>query len=175
MKYQENTGGDGLSGKTGLEVRTIYNNQHKVVMGDTEYIPDDFVFSTANLSTFTNRVIEINFQHDLASANVVLPANSVLYFNGGSILNAGTLTGNNTRIVNPNDFHIFSTTTIFAGTWISVEAAPQWFGAVCSPSRTVLAGTAINSSPAIQAVFDSPFGYKSIKGFYYSPEKNNNQ
>ena len=167
MKHTDKllTGGDGV---TGLECTRI-NDQLAVVMGNTEYIPSDFVFTTANISGFTNRVIEIAFQHDLEDADITLPAGSVLYFNGGALLNAGTITGTNSRIVNPADSHIFSTTTTFAGTWVSVEAAPQWFGAVCSPSRTVLAGTAVNSSPAIQAVFDSPFGYKPIKGFYYTP------
>ena len=47
--------------------------------------------------TDTNTVYEIRYDFDLQAGTVTIPANSVLWFNGGSI-KSGTIVGNNTAI-----------------------------------------------------------------------------
>ena len=54
-----------------------------------------------------------------------MPANSILYFNGGTI--TGRLAGNNTVIHAPIT-KIFSDQTFITGTWIVDGVYPDWFG-----------------------------------------------
>ena len=60
--------------------------------------------------------------------DIIIPPNSLLEFDGGSLNGAHTITGNNTRIQAGLD-KIFSTDVIFAGKWKVPEAYPEWFGA----------------------------------------------
>jgi len=167
MKHTDNilTGGDGVTGQTGLQVRNNINDQFAVVMGNTEYLPETFVFTTLNLSPFANKIIEVAFQHDLAGANFTLPNNCTLYFNGGALLNAGTITGNSTKIINTKPIQIFSSTTIFAGTWVNTECNYEWFGAKASVS---LSDYTNDCGDAINAANESPFKIVPLVGFYYT-------
>jgi len=178
IEYTPNTGGDGTpeNSLSGLEVRTIYNRQHKALMSGYTFLTEDFVWAnssgstpSADVTSIANKTVVVTFDYDAGAANINLAAGVEIIFAGGKIFTTGTLVGNNTKIYNDLNKQCFNVSINFAGTWVSVEAAPQWFGAVCSASRTVLAGTAVDSSAAIQKVFDSPFGYKPLKGFYYVP------
>ena len=69
-------------------------------------------------------------QYDFTiSTNIVIPDNSVLMFEGGTINGLYTLTGTNTTI-NADIVRIFNEKITLAGTWNVAEAYPEWFGAV---------------------------------------------
>ena len=70
----------------------------------------------SNQVTSPNQVYIITGEMDLAQSSVIMQNNCVLYFDGGLLKN-GTITGNNTRIVNPldkvilNDIELHSVTS----------------------------------------------------------------
>lgn len=169
MNHSEHimTGGDGQTGQTGLDIITAANVQFEALMGVKEYIPSDFVW-TGDLSGLENKILIISNSHNVAGA-IALPAGVLLYFEGfGQLLNITTITGSNSKIINSLNRQIFSSTTVFAGSWVETEATPQWWGAVCSPNVTTLeAGGAVDSRAAIQALFDSPFAKRIPAGNYY--------
>lgn len=81
--------------------------------------------------TDANTIYEICYDfdlhnlHNLNSVPFQMPANSILYFNGGTI--TGRLAGNNTAIHAPIT-KIFSDQTFITGTWIVDGVYPDWFG-----------------------------------------------
>ena len=84
--------------------------------------------------TDANTIYEICYDFDLHNLNNLnnlnnvpfqMPANSILYFNGGTI--TGRLAGNNTAIHAPIT-KIFSDQTFITGTWIVDGVYPDWFG-----------------------------------------------
>ena len=146
--------GDGDTGPDGLEVRLLLND---LIPGKTYITPLSFVW-TGSLAAYAGLTLLVNNDYDLAGGNITLPAGCDLVFDGGSLLNVGTLTGNRSRVFNKQQKQIFSTTMSFAGTWIGGRITPQCFGAVCSVNSTILeAGGAIDSRAAIQKVLDYPF------------------
>lgn len=131
-------------------------------------IAASFDFTAIPETGYNDKIWEIRNQHNLAGANIALPEGVILYFNGGALLNAGNLQGDNTVIVNPHNLQIFDLSITFTGTWTGTRATPQWFGAVCSASPNVLvADGAVSSSAAIQKLFDSPFQPVFPPGYYY--------
>lgn len=161
------TGGNGIVGQSGLIVRQNIDDRFTAVMGELEYIASDFIWTTGNLAGFTNKTLIIKHTFSTATS-FTLPANVTLQFEGGKLLITGTITGNNTSIVNNTNAHCFSSNTIFNGSWMNIKASPQWFGATCSPTaNTTVAQGAVSSSAALQTLFNSPFGIHVPNGFYY--------
>lgn len=74
-----------------------------------------------------NTIYVIQYDYDLKEANINIPENCVLQFDGGSLSN-GTIVGNNTKIKTELE-KIFNNITI-DGNWNVVEAHPEWFGAL---------------------------------------------
>ena len=90
-----------------------------------KYIRSDFDFSSIPTG-YDNSKWEIRDSFDLSEVGAVtLPANSVLSFRGGRLINA-TIVGNNSSIEASNDF-IFENCT-FSGTWKKQPLNPKWFG-----------------------------------------------
>ena len=160
-KYKTLTGGDGISGQTGLQVRGILND---MVPADAYYLPEDFDFSLS-LASFSNRTWVITYEHTLAN-NITIPEGVTLLFDGGRISGAYTITGNVTKILNPRNTHIFGLTTNFTGSWTETKATPMWWGAKTTPDPNTFTGVE-SASPAIQKLFDSPFDVEFPNGYYY--------
>lgn len=161
------TGGNGITGQTGQNVIDAVNVQFDAIMGVKEYIPSNFTWSTANLSTFTGKTLVIKDNHT-ATATFTFPADVILLFEGGRLTITGTITGNRTKVINPSGMQIFSTLSTFAGTWIEVVATPQWFGGYPSINPTITeAQGAIDIKPIIDKILASPFGLHFPVGAYY--------
>lgn len=79
---------------------------------------------SAQIST-ENTIYEIRNKFDLNDGTLTLPANVVLYFNGGRISN-GTIVGNNTKIRADKGVMIFDEIDI-QGTWDIDSAYSSWF------------------------------------------------
>lgn len=151
--------GNGTSGQTGLQIRNILNDSFQ---GNTFNVPETFVW-TGDLSAYANKVMLITYDHAISAGNITLPANCTLRFEGGKLLNIGTLTGNQSKIINITDAQIFSTVT-FLGTWHSTIASPTWWGAIANSAVTVFTN---DCSAAFQKALDSPFEIVVPNGFYY--------
>lgn len=138
----------------GTEV--IFKSNHLV-------IAENFNFASIPVE-YANSVWEIRSVHNLGSASVTIPAGVILYFNGGQINTSGNLVGNLTKIVNPLNKQIFSTAVNFTGTWTNVLATPQWFGAQSNINPNTFT---LDSTAAIQKLFNTPFEPHFPNGFYY--------
>ena len=165
MKHTDKllTGGDGVSGQTGLEVRTNINDQFAVLMGDINYLPADFVFSTANLLPFANSVIEITHHHTLTQ-DITLPEGVILSFNGGSLLGSATITGTDTRITNPTNLKIFDMSLVFGGTWNEISACVQWFGGKSNPNIDTYTNDVM---PILGKILEARWNVVWLTGNYY--------
>lgn len=76
-----------------------------------------------------NTIYVIRHDFDLGkSANLIIPANCILEFEGGSI-NNGTIVGNNTTI-EASPIRIFDINTSLEGIWNVGVWYPEWYGAV---------------------------------------------
>lgn len=76
-----------------------------------------------------NTVYIIKYDFDLGSSdNLIIPANCILEFEGGSISN-GTIVGNRTTIV-AGPVRIFDINTTVEGIWSVGVWYPEWFGAI---------------------------------------------
>ena len=74
-----------------------------------------------------NTVYEIRYDFDLNTQRIILPSNSILYFNGGTLKN-GIIEGNNSSFINASNDAIFNGVTI-DGTWSSFPFVYiDWFG-----------------------------------------------
>lgn len=166
MKYEQIIGGDGISGQKGLQVRNIINSQFQEVMGDIEYIPYDFNW-TSDLSSYSGSTLKITHEHDIEGGNITLPSNSILLFEGGKLLNVGNLSGNTSKILNLKNLQCFDLNVNFIGSWIDTIITPQCFGAICNINPNTFLNS---SSDAIQKVFDSPFLPYFPNGYYYLTE-----
>lgn len=167
MRFSIFTGGNGVIGHSGLFFRNWLNSLLAIIMGDREYIPVNFNFSSIP-ADFANKVWVIQYSHNLANVNIIIPPGVILDFRGGILLNVGNLVGNMTKIINKHNKPCFNAIVNFTGTWIETKAAPQWFGAVCMANPNILtAQRAISSSAAIQKLFDSPFQPVFPNGYYY--------
>lgn len=78
-------------------------------------------------SSNTIYVIQKDFTIE-KTTTLVIPANCILDFEGGSI-NGGKIKGNNTTI-KASPVKIFSTETALVGSWNVVYWYPEWFGAI---------------------------------------------
>lgn len=81
---------------------------------------------TQDMVNEANTVYEIRYDFDLNGAEITLPDNCILKFEGGSLSN-GTLIGKNTGVVAPIE-HIFSELTI-EGDFSIENVYSEWFGA----------------------------------------------
>ena len=90
-------------------------------------IPSDFDFSSIP-SSYANSIWEIINIHDLGGANIVLPVNVTLKFNGGKVINYGQITLDKTQIEAPLT-GVFDTSGTFTEDFICENFKPQWFGA----------------------------------------------
>lgn len=83
-----------------------------------------------NQSIFNNQktIYIIRYDYDLNLGSLILPKDSVLWFQGGSI-KRGNIRGKNTRIIAESDDNIFGRETNISGTWKNINWYPAWFGA----------------------------------------------
>ena len=100
--------------------------------GEDLAVDDDVIARYGNILTQemmpdANTIYVIQYDYNLNGAEITVPANCVLKFEGGSISN-GTLTGQGTGI-QANLVKIFNTNIDFRGTWNIEEVYPEWFGA----------------------------------------------
>ena len=102
--------------------------------------------------TVENAIYEIRYDFYLGDTTLTIPANSILFFNGGCIKN-GTVVGNYTRIIAPI-VKIFDNVTT-SGKWAINEVFPEWFGAV--PDDT----SVDNSVPINKALTAFKYGNQS--------------
>lgn len=70
----------------------------------------------------------LQYDYDLNGQTIIIPANCVIEFEGGSISN-GNIQGNSTIIVSPSR-RIFGDTTTLIGNWSIDCIYPEWFGAI---------------------------------------------
>lgn len=74
-----------------------------------------------------NTIYIIQYDYNLNKQTIIIPNNSVLVFEGGSISN-GTITGANTDIVSiDNNKIIFGEDTVITGIWSVLEIYDSWF------------------------------------------------
>lgn len=86
----------------------------------------DFDFETIPAS-YANCIWEIRYIHDLGGLDITLPANVVLRFKGGKIVNYGSFTLNNTR-VEASEVLIFDSLPDISGDFQNDIIYPKWFG-----------------------------------------------
>lgn len=93
--------------------------------------------------TTANTIYEIRYDFNLGTANIEMPANCILKFNGGK-LNGGTIVGDNTVVFSPVS-KCFSLSTILSGTWLANTAHSTWFSfvddCVLNENYTYVSGT----------------------------------
>lgn len=82
---------------------------------------------TQDMLSAENTIYIIQYDYDLQGEEITMPANCVLQFEGGKIIN-GTLIGQSTRI-NAASTQIFDTTTNLSGDWNIPDINALWFGA----------------------------------------------
>ena len=92
-----------------------------------------------------NTIFVILYDYIL-TADIYIPANCVLQFDGGSISGAYTITGQYTGI-QAGLVKVFNTDTTLAGTWNLKEVYPEWFGAKGDDST--------DDTTSIQAALDN--------------------
>lgn len=90
------------------------------------------VVKSASQLIYQNVIYKIVADIDFNGANLTIPPNCTLDFQGGSFSN-GTLVGNNTKIKAGLN-KIFDTNITLNGTWDIDEAYPEWFGEKTSTS-----------------------------------------
>lgn len=112
-----------LSSELKQKRSSVLNAKGEVIsMGYFPLEKKDFVLQV----TDENTIYEIKYNFDLGGKEIVLPANSVLKFTGGSLSN-GTIVGNNVTIESPL-VKIFHSDLNFKGSF-NCEFYPEWFGA----------------------------------------------
>lgn len=142
------------------------NNSNQLKFADKEYNASTFTGLgriylrkniVSNVNTLTqamladaNTIYIIQYDYTLG-ADITIPANCVLKFDGGSISASGnndTITGNKTSI-DAGLQNIFNSGVIFAGTWNVGEIYPEWFGAVSGSDSTAAIQKCINNALAV--------------------------
>ena len=96
------------------------NGMDCVILKKTPYLTQDMVSKP-------NTIYIIRYNYDLNEAEITIPENCVLQFEGGSLSN-GKIIGNNTAI-KAELIKIFSLDIEISGSWNISEAYPEWFGA----------------------------------------------
>jgi hypothetical protein len=178
QKIDELVASDGLTGETGLRFRNRLND---LTPGETYIVPEGFPWD-ASLAAYAGKTLSISNTHAV-SGTITLPLNTNIEFNGGNFTGTFTLVGNASKIINTKNTACFPLTVTFSGNWAETEAAPQWFGAVCTANPKTIPGAmvplvpnnynrrneggATSSSAAIQKLFDSPFQPIFPNGYYY--------
>lgn len=116
----------------------------KILRGDSTF---------AQQVTDANTIYEIRYDFDLDGGSVTLPANCILYFNGGKVVN-GTINGNNT-IIFANPVEIFTGVTI-GGTWKTPVIYSVWFNNNAETIRNLFAlnNSSINTRVVIDGIYN---------------------
>lgn len=105
--------------------------------------------------TKANAIYEIRYDFDLGNTTVTIPANCILYLNGGKFSN-GTIAGNRTKIFS-GIYQIFDN-VILSGSWNIENCYCEWFGAH---------GDNINDDTlAIQAAINTNIPVKFLNRIY---------
>lgn len=119
-----------VTGTTGSYVMQLKTRQSENGQQGYVIIRDDFDWESIH-PDYANFIFEIRDIQDVNGAEIVLPANVTLKFEGGQIINATSITGDNTRI-EAGLTQIFDADagTTYLGTWIVDKVYPQWWGAV---------------------------------------------
>lgn len=127
---------DDFSGLGRIYLRkNIFNNQN-ILTQDMFYKDGENNTRIPN----TNTIFVIQYDYTLTS-NITIPENCVLWFQGGSLSGAYTLTGQNTCIISSLK-KIFDVNITIAGTWNVGEAYPEWWGAISNSQ--IVANIALN-------------------------------
>lgn len=100
-----------------LKDRTPINNMGYVILRKNQTV-------AAQITT-SNTIYEIRYDFDLGTAQIDMPANCVLKFNGGKFV-GGSIVGNNTTVDCPV-VNCFSASTVLSGTWKANIAHSTWF------------------------------------------------
>lgn len=99
--------------------------------------------------TKANTIYEVRYDFDLNGAEITIPENCVLKFEGGSFRN-GVLKGNKTKILAGYYDYIFKLDVTFGGEFDIEKTSVCWFGA----TQSTLNGLKVDSSDAIQHALD---------------------
>jgi hypothetical protein len=109
-------------------------------------------------ASYAGKTLEVIHPFSTPGLEIQLPQNSTLRFNGGSISGAKSITGNNTRILNPSNKPIFDLRTHFTGNFAKTVATPEWFGAKGDNTH--------NDAPALDALLRN-FRTIHLSGSYF--------
>lgn len=127
---------------------------------------------TQKMMQYTNTIYVITYDYDLSGAEITIPENCVLQFEGGS-LNNGLLVGNTTSIKSSLT-KIFSSDLLFSGKWILSNVFPEWFGLKINDSsydnhNEIIAAVRLSyiaERPIIQfpagTIYTSPISFKEF-------------
>ena len=120
-----------------LDDYTIEDNKDKEYNKDAfsglnrVYLPKNVVAGkyvlTQDMISKTNTIYIIQYDYDLRGAEITIPEESVLDFQGG-ILGNGVIVGNSTTI-KANILQIFKDDLQVIGSWNVIKAYAEWFGA----------------------------------------------
>lgn len=97
-------------------------------------IREDFDFESIPAS-YENSIWDIRYNHDLNNADITLPNNVILFFNGGKIINYGLIELSNTRI-RASEVLVFDSLEKIDGEFLNKIIYPAWFGLAGSPVVT---------------------------------------
>ncbi len=90
-----------------------------------------------------NTIYEVQDEINLSGKTITIPANCVLYFNGGSVAN-GTLKGNNTRLFIPFG-QVFKSNLSLSGSFLSDDIKMSWWCTLGKSDNTTEVQAAFNS------------------------------
>ena len=116
----------------------------------------------------TDTIYVVQYDFDLNSQTINVPARCVLMFDGGSI-NNGTLVGNNTYI-DAGLVKILGTDVTISGTWNVAEAYPEWFGALGDDvnNDTLASNKVLNYFRGHKIVYSEGKSYRLDRSVVYS-------
>ena len=102
-----------------------FSGKGKIIL--RKKVQNDKNILSQDVFTQDNTIYEIRYDFDLNSQRIIIPENSILLFNGGT-LNNGIIEGTNSSFINYDDNAIFINITL-DGTWKNISyVCVDWFG-----------------------------------------------
>lgn len=121
---------------------------------------------TQSMISQENTIYEIKYDFDLNNIKILLPKNSILFFNGGSLVNFKELVGNYTKLIGNVSFGIDINNSFISGNWVIDRWEADWFGAIAD-----------GTYPGLEAEELYPFGgtdnYNAIQAMLNCAYKTN--